>query len=694
MKYIIAIDGGGSKTLGHVYSSDDLLELNQSHSRQTSLIGPSSTPLFSQCSGASSLSAHFSKSVSTLIELIESLINQVNKSLKHSAPLEFVVSLGLAGAGSHELTDKALRALQLEAVEKKLAVTDILLMEDSVSSLLGATLHAPRTQTGVEPIRLVTLGTGSFVADFNHTKTPTDAAIQFRGGWGFPIGDEGGGARLGQMAVRAYLKYLEQQSVDLIGTQKHSDFINAIRATVGGNRTEVLSWLSRAQQADYAQLAPLVVSAIDSASSCSTSSCSTSSCSIAENIWQQHIEQVKALLFDTQSPSIYVTGGLAQPTLKYLNDTRLIYLSEPSILGAVLAAYLFCIETNSSELNSQIKNAFQGYISQLSVANGAKDMSTADIGTATLLTNSNETESKLTPLEQLVSESRNPKSMQLDMMTSSEIVALMNEEDAQIAVQLEPILAKISQAIDLIVKQLKQGGRLIYMGAGTSGRLGVLDAVECPPTFSSPADQIIGLIAGGNTAMFKAVEGAEDSEQMGKDDLANLCLTTQDIVVGIAASGRTPYVIGGIAYANEIGAPTITVTCNPTATLNQLSTVAIAANVGPEVLTGSTRLKAGTAQKLILNRLSTGALIQLGKCYENLMVDVNVSNNKLALRAIRIIEQALQCDNQHAKQLLVASDNNVKLAILMGRLNLNKPQAEKKLARANGFLRVAIQSDN
>ena len=189
--------------------------------------------------------------------------------------------------------------------------------------------------------------------------------------------------------------------------------------------------------------------------------------------------------------------------------------------------------------------------------------------------------------------------------------------------------------------------------------------------------------------MFKAVEGAEDNAQMGKDDLHHLHLTPNDVVVGIAASGRTPYVIGGIEYANQIGAPTITVTCNPTATLNQLSSVAIAANVGPEILTGSTRLKAGTAQKLILNRLSTGSLVQLGKCYENLMVDVNVSNNKLTLRAIRIIEQALKCDKQRAERLLEQSDNNVKLAILMGKLNLTKSQAEQRLENANGFLRLA-----
>ncbi|WP_232842871.1 N-acetylmuramic acid 6-phosphate etherase [Psychrosphaera ytuae] len=684
MKYIIAIDGGGSKTLGHVYPSDAFSPFTQEHSTDSALLKGEITPICSYRSGASSLSADFTQSINTLVELIDCLIDQVSESITNGPMPDFVVSLGLAGAGSKALTQKALTALQSELFKRDSAVCQLILMEDSVSSLLGATLIAHSKLIHSESVRLVTLGTGSFVATYHQ-----DSTVHFTGGWGFPIGDEGGGARLGQLAVRAYLQYLDKyqasNSNDAKLSENPSDFINDLATSLGKNRTDVLAWLSNAKQSDYAQLAPLVVDAINLPSPCSN----------AQYVWQQHLQLVRELLPTTNS-NTFVTGGLAKATLEYLQDMgcgSLTYLPQPSITGAAFAACLFGPWQVQADKYYQLRNDFKQFVSTLSVDSNAlttsyshsqslqSDVSSSD--------STDSSESRLTPLEQLVSESRNPNSMTLDEMNSEQIVHLMNQEDNQIAESLKPVLPQIGLAIDLIVTQLKLGGRLIYMGAGTSGRLGVLDAVECPPTFSTKSEQVIGLIAGGNTAMFKAVEGAEDNEQMGKDDLHHLRLTPNDVVVGIAASGRTPYVIGGIEYANQIGAPTITVTCNPTATLNQLSSVAIAANVGPEILTGSTRLKAGTAQKLILNRLSTGSLVQLGKCYENLMVDVNVSNNKLTLRAIRIIEQALKCDKQRAEQLLEQSDNNVKLAILMGKLNLTKSQAEQRLENANGFLRLA-----
>ncbi|MDA8621401.1 N-acetylmuramic acid 6-phosphate etherase [Psychrosphaera sp.] len=301
-------------------------------------------------------------------------------------------------------------------------------------------------------------------------------------------------------------------------------------------------------------------------------------------------------------------------------------------------------------------------------------------------------ETNLTPLDKLVSEQRNPASTHLDIMNSQEIVALMNEQDRLVPQAIKAVSTNIALAIDAITHSINNNGRLIYMGAGTSGRLGVLDAVECPPTFSTNPNSVIGLLAGGEGAMFKAVEGAEDSAELGQKDLINLNLTAADVVVGIAASGRTPYVIGGLNYAKSLGCQTISVTCNPIATINDIAGIPIAVNLGPEVLSGSTRLKAGSAQKMILNMLSTGAMVQLGKCYENLMVDVKASNHKLVKRACRIIEQACDVSFEQAEHLLHEAQNNVKLAILMHKSGLNRESAAQHLANHNGFLRLALES--
>nr|WP_244732029.1 N-acetylmuramic acid 6-phosphate etherase [Psychrosphaera aestuarii] len=298
----------------------------------------------------------------------------------------------------------------------------------------------------------------------------------------------------------------------------------------------------------------------------------------------------------------------------------------------------------------------------------------------------------LTSLDKLVSEQRNSASTQLDLMSSHQIVALMNDQDSIVPQAIETVSQHIAEAIDTITHSLNNGGRLIYMGAGTSGRLGVLDAVECPPTFSTDPNTVIGLLAGGQGAMFKAVEGAEDSTELGQKDLIDLNLAIPDVVVGIAASGRTPYVIGGLNYAKSLGCKTISVTCNPVATINDIADIPIAVNLGPEILSGSTRLKAGSAQKMIINMLSTGAMVQLGKCYENLMVDVKASNHKLVKRACRIIEQACGISFEQAEQLLVGAQNNVKLAILMQKSGLDQAQAAQYLANHNGFLRRALNN--
>ncbi|MFC0309480.1 N-acetylmuramic acid 6-phosphate etherase [Gallibacterium trehalosifermentans] len=295
-------------------------------------------------------------------------------------------------------------------------------------------------------------------------------------------------------------------------------------------------------------------------------------------------------------------------------------------------------------------------------------------------------------LDQLTSEQRNPNSSQLDQLSSLEIVELMNQEDQQVAIAIKSQLPFIAQAIDCIVAAFQQGGRLIYQGAGTSGRLGVLDASECPPTFGVSQNQVIGIIAGGDKAIRQAVENAEDNTQAGQFDLQQLALSAKDVVVGLAVSGRTPYVLGGLAYAKQLGATTVAISCNPNSEMAKLADIAITPVVGAEVLTGSSRLKAGSAQKMVLNMLSTASLVQMGKCYQNLMVDVQATNEKLRHRAVKIVMQATECDQQTATHYLQLADNQAKLAIMMILGHLPRTEAEQLLQQAQGKLNVALQT--
>ncbi len=293
-------------------------------------------------------------------------------------------------------------------------------------------------------------------------------------------------------------------------------------------------------------------------------------------------------------------------------------------------------------------------------------------------------------LEQLVSEARNPNSVSIDLLPTEEILKVMNRDDALVPEAVARVIPQIAEAVEEIVRAFRSGGRLIYIGAGTSARLGVLDASECPPTFSVPEGMVVGLIAGGPRAILHAVEGAEDDVEEGKRNLAEIDLSAKDVVVGIAVSGRTPYVVGALTYAQSIGAKTVSLTCNPHSTLADMADIAIAPVVGPEVVTGSTRLKSGTAQKLVLNMLTTASMIRIGKTYENLMVDLTISNQKLRARAIRIIMEATGCSADIAENHLTVSGNNVKLAILMILSGLNREEAEAALVRNDGFLRKAL----
>lgn len=293
-------------------------------------------------------------------------------------------------------------------------------------------------------------------------------------------------------------------------------------------------------------------------------------------------------------------------------------------------------------------------------------------------------------LDNLLTEARNPQTMELDSMTPLEIVTAMNREDARVPESIRPQLPNIAQCVAWATEAIRSGGRLIYMGAGTSGRLGVLDAVECPPTFGVSPDVVVGLIAGGERAFVKAVEGAEDSQELGKADLEAIGLTPKDLVVGIAASGRTPYVLGGLAYANSLGCKTAAISCNPGSALGKEARLAIEVAPGPECLTGSTRLKAGTAQKLILNMISTATMVGCGKAYSNLMVDVMQTNEKLVVRAQNIVMEATGVSRDSAKEAIALAGGSCKLAVTMILAECTVEEAKERLERCGGSVRQAI----
>lgn len=296
----------------------------------------------------------------------------------------------------------------------------------------------------------------------------------------------------------------------------------------------------------------------------------------------------------------------------------------------------------------------------------------------------------LQSLAKMFTEQRNPNSMNIDRLSAQDIVRVINNEDKQVPVAVEKCLSQIAEAVEKIVDAFQQGGRLVYVGAGTSGRLGVLDASECPPTYGVSPEMVVGLIAGGERALRHSIEGAEDNAEQGKADLQAVNFSEKDVLVGIAASGRTPYVLGALDYANELGATTVSIASNPNSAMAKVVDIAIETVVGAEVLTGSSRMKSGTAQKLVLNMLTTASMILLGKCYENLMVDVQASNEKLRARAIKIVMEATECEREVAENTLKIAENNAKLAIMMILSGFDKEPAERILAEHHGRLRDAV----
>lgn len=294
-------------------------------------------------------------------------------------------------------------------------------------------------------------------------------------------------------------------------------------------------------------------------------------------------------------------------------------------------------------------------------------------------------------LEKLITEGRNPQTIDIDKLDTINVLKKINDEDKKVPFAVEKVIPEIAKAVDNIVERIKRGGRLIYIGAGTSGRLGILDASECPPTYGIDPNLVVGIIAGGDQAIRKAVEGAEDSKESGMNDLKNINVNFNDSVVGIAASGRTPYVLGALEYARSKGAFTIGLSCNPDAGFSKVVNIMITPVVGPEVIMGSTRMKAGTAQKLVLNMISTCTMIKLGKVYSNLMVDVQANNEKLIDRAKRIVKLATGENDSVIEQTLQKTNYNVKLTILMIVTGLDEMKAKKLLDESNGYIAEAIK---
>ncbi len=306
--------------------------------------------------------------------------------------------------------------------------------------------------------------------------------------------------------------------------------------------------------------------------------------------------------------------------------------------------------------------------------------------------NSSESKKLFSEISQLSTEQRNPKSMDIDALSVLEILKIINEEDKTVPLAVEKEIPYIEKAVKLVVKSIKNGGRLLYFGAGTSGRLGVVDASECPPTFGTPFGLISGYIAGGKEAMFRAQEGAEDYEENGAKDVVKANVNNKDVVCGIAASRRTPYVVGAIKKAKEFGAATLFITTNPREQFNLKEVdIAICPYVGPEVIMGSTRMKSGTAQKLVLNMLTTAAMIRLGKVYENMMIDLQMTNQKLVERSKRIIMTITGISYEEATEYLSKADGHVKPALVMIKANVDVNEAKERLIKADGFVRKAIE---
>jgi N-acetylmuramic acid 6-phosphate etherase len=631
VQFIIGIDGGGTKTHGRIK------QINTDN-------------YFEAYVGASSLTNDFELATKNISTLISQLMGQFVE-YDQCNPEHISVVIGAAGAGAKSQADKLVQQLSSSFSFASLEVCN-----DAKTSLIAA--------NNAQPVTVVALGTGSVGA-----RLDSDGCEHYYGGWGFPAGDDGGGAKLGFNAVQYLLQDIDNSGKPLSKvTANLQQMICSKEGAESTPKAALAAWLRNATASKYAEISPLVFSL-------------QTQCSVANKLIEQHVKHCEALILTSRkntSTPVVLLGGLAQVTLPLLSKEIAKHCQAP--LGTSLDGACWLAENNITSLQAKVLH---------------KQTSSSVNQTSPLLNQDNQFKVDPVLLQQLnnmMSEERNPDSKQIDLMESKDILRLINNEDKKVPLAVELCIEPMSEAVDCIVDAFNKGGRLIYIGAGTSGRLGILDAVECPPTFSVSSDQVVGLIAGGDKAIYKAVEGAEDNIEQGEQDLIDIEFSQNDVLVGIAASGRTPYVIGALDYANKVGAKTVCVVCNTNSEMSKHAKIVICPAVGPEVLTGSTRLKSGTAQKLVLNMLSTASMIRTGKSYENLMVDVNATNKKLYMRAIRIVMQATECDASTAEKALKENNLKVKLAILHILTGVGSIQGQQTLLQNNGFLRTSVTS--
>lgn len=614
--YLLGIDGGGSKTLAL-------------------LCDVQGVPVIDASAGPAHLTNDLPGACDTVLQLIQQVLQQAQLSTE-----QIVLVVGIAGAGDERLKQHLLSALKPEHFAGCFVTTD------AKTSLYGA--------NGGAPVVAIALGTGSVAMRLDQSQQEQQV-----GGWGFSIGDEGGGAAMGKAAVRAAL--WEQDC----HPDSYSALAQYIFSLIGQNKTEMLTWLRQANANQYAALAPRVIEL-------------AASCPAALGVLHKHAADVELLIKATRADTalpVVVLGGLAAATVPYLSE-RVQQWCQPakaaSVQGAILIARQLAVGIEQRMPPRKPAERFVRDDAAIALAH---------------------------QLSHLATEARDPARLDLAALDTLSLLHKLNQADHTVPQAIVPAIPQIAQLVDQVVAAFAAGGRLIYLGAGTSGRLGVLDAVECPPTFSVKPEQVMGLIAGGHAAMFRAKEGAEDDEALAVADLTAIGFCARDVLVGIAASGRTPYVIAGLRYARSLGALTAGISCNPDTQVLSGADLAICAAVGPEVLSGSTRLKAGTAQKLLLNMISTAAMVQSGKVYQDLMVDLHASNAKLKARALNIICQATGCSLEDAAYLLHQAERSVKLAILLyhfapDRHAISRAEvqaAQDLLQQTHGHLHRAIQ---
>jgi len=634
--YLLGIDGGGSKTLALL----------------TDQFGK---PIAHASAGP----AHLTNDLAGACRTVHHLITQILQTAA-VPPAKVVLVIGIAGAGDDQLKQ------QLRVAVTPARFLNCYITTDAKTSLHGANAGAP--------VVAIALGTGSVAMRLDQAQQEQQV-----GGWGFSIGDEGGGAAMGKAAVRAALWEVDCHP------DTYSQLASYIFSHIGANKSAMLTWLRQANANQYAALAPQVIALAPN-------------CQAALGVLHKHAADVELLIkatrADTELP-VVVLGGLASATVPYLSAVVQSWCkpaAADSVSGAILIARQLCgtalvPPTPTPTISPQITCTAQSD-HELQVPCPQSDQPRSPLSAIQLAQN----------LSTLLTESRDISCPDLATLDTITLLTTLNQADQQVPQVVANTIPQLAVLVDKIVAAFAKGGRLIYLGAGTSGRLGVLDAVECPPTFSSSANQVVGLLAGGSSAMFRAKEGAEDDGNLAVADLIEIQFSAEDILVGIAASGRTPYVTGGLAYARSIGAFCAGISCNPNTPVLSCADIGICAAVGPEVLTGSTRLKAGSAQKLLLNMISTAAMVRSGKVYQNLMVDLHASNAKLKARALNIICQATGCDLVVAEQRLQQADQSVKLAILLQHMEsdpaqtntAHKQQASALLADCHGHLGLAI----